>query len=294
MNITNKELISVGILTYNKYKSLKKILTNVVMQDYVNLEIIISDNSTENILPNKINKIITNDSRIKYYKHANNIGWLGNEKFVRLKFRGKYACILHDDDQIPIDYISILYKKMTTSANCGIAGFSCDRYYNNKFWYSYQKINTINLDQLNRLICLIKLIFCGGGTIEHFWNGLYKVNALPRNFRLPNKKESDIIIFFLFQLSIKSNLVSVEDNNKFIKHTNIQNIKNYNTLYKSEKISKFKIINSIYIRLKYIKKIFEIILFSKEIKLINKLKIFFFTIIYSIKKSSIKKPILPK
>jgi len=294
MNITNKELISIGILTYNKYESLKKILTDIVMQDYINLEVIVADNSTKNILPNEIKKIITNDSRIAYYKHVNNIGFVGNENFVRSKFRGKYACVLHDDDRVPLDYINKLYKKMITSNNCVITGLSTDRYYENKFWYSYHDINTTNLDQLNRLIYLIKPIFCGGGMLEYFWNGLYNVSAVPPNFRLKEQREYNEFILFIFQLSIKGNVITLKNNGKLIKNTNIKNIKKYNIFYNNMKISKFKTINSIYFRLVSIKQIFKITLFSKDIKLIDKLKIFFFTIIYSLNKCNFRETSLPK
>jgi GT2 family glycosyltransferase len=210
MNITNKELISIGILTYNKYESLKKILTDIVMQDYINLEVIVADNSTKNILPNEIKKIITNDSRIAYYKHVNNIGFVGNENFVRSKFRGKYACVLHDDDRVPLDYINKLYKKMITSNNCVITGLSTDRYYENKFWYSYHDINTTNLDQLNRLIYLIKRIFCGGGMLEYFWNGLYNVSAVPPNFRLKEQREyNEFILFIDYSDSVISKKIGI-------------------------------------------------------------------------------------
>ena len=85
MKIKNKELISIGVLTYNRYENLKKCLNHIIAQDYENIEIIISDNSEIDRLPKDLEKIINKDSRMRYYKQPHNIGEIKNTYFVKSK-----------------------------------------------------------------------------------------------------------------------------------------------------------------------------------------------------------------
>ena len=275
MKIKNKELVSIGVLTYNQYENLKKCLNYIISQDYENIEIIISDNSEINRLPKDLENIIYNDSRIRYYKQPHNIGEIKNTYFVKSKFKGEYACLLHDDDQIPTNYISKLFFTIKNSNNCVLAGYETDRYYNSKFWYSYENINSIGLNQLTRLSYLVKRVFCSGGMLEYFWSGMYKVRAHPENFKMIT---SGSIIFFIFQMSIEGSIVTVKDETKMIKNTNEQNLKRYKINYSKNSISEIQIINSAYNRLKVLIKLIKIILSSNSIKFNDKLKIIFFAI----------------
>ena len=250
-----------------------KCLNYIISQDYENIEIIISDNSEINRLPKDLENIIYNDSRIRYYKQPHNIGEIKNTYFVKSKFKGEYACLLHDDDQIPTNYISKLFFKIKNSNNCVLAGFETDRYYNNKFWYPYENINLIGLNQLTRLSYLVKRIFCSGGMLEYFWSGMYKVRAHPKNFKMIT---SGSIIFFIFQMSIEGSIVTVKDETKMIKNTNEQNLKKYKINYSKNSISEIQIINSAYNRLKVLIKLIKIILSSNSVKFNDKLKIIFF------------------
>ena len=272
MKIKNKELISIGVLTYNRYENLKKCLNHIIAQDYENIEIISSDNSEIDRLPKDLEKIINKDSRMRYYKQPHNIGEIKNTYFVKSKFKGEYACLLHDDDQIPTNYISKLLFKIKKSNNCVLAGFETDRYYNDKFWYSYENIDSIGLNQLTRLSYLAKRVFCSGGMLEYFWSGMYKVRAHPKNFKMNN---SDSIIFFIFQMSIEGSIVTIKNELKLIKNTNEQNLKKYEINYSKNSISKIQIINSVYNRLKVLTKLIKIILSSNSVKFNDKLKIIF-------------------
>ena len=282
MKIKNKELVSIGVLTYNQYENLKKCLNYIISQDYENIEIIISDNSEINRLPKDLENIIYNDSRIRYYKQPHNIGEIKNTYFVKSKFKGEYACLLHDDDQIPTNYISKLFFTIKNSNNCVLTALSTDRYYNDKFWYSYKNINTTSDDQFTRINYLIKHIFCSGGLLEYFWSGLYKVRAHPENFKMTT---TGSVIFFIFQMSIKGNVITVNENKKMIKNTSQINLEKYSARYKKKyKIFKIHILNSLYNRLRLLLKIIKPIISSKNIKLNYKIKILFKAIYASVRK----------
>ena len=64
----NKPLITIGIPTYNRPKGLEKTIQNFLNQTYQNLEIIISDNNSDDPEVLRIcNDYLRNDSRVKLY-----------------------------------------------------------------------------------------------------------------------------------------------------------------------------------------------------------------------------------
>jgi len=88
-------LVSICIPAYNP-RFLKEALQSALNQEYLNFEIIVSDDSHGEA----IQKIVVSlsDERIRYFKNAQNIGaW---ENYLRCIFyaRGKYIKYLNDDD----------------------------------------------------------------------------------------------------------------------------------------------------------------------------------------------------
>ena len=64
MNL-NKPLVSIGLPTYNSSKTISKVLDNIINQTYKNIEIIISDNHSQDSTIQMVQKYASNDSRIK-------------------------------------------------------------------------------------------------------------------------------------------------------------------------------------------------------------------------------------
>src|SRR3546814_10373744 len=78
-------MVSVGIPTFNRPVSLNKTLDNIRKQSYKNLEIIVSDNSSDDL---RVGKIIKEhalyDNRIKSFRKDENIGEVANFEFVQI------------------------------------------------------------------------------------------------------------------------------------------------------------------------------------------------------------------
>ena len=101
----NSPLVSVGIPTYNRPKSLIRTLNSILHQTYKNLEIIISDNCSTNADVEKIvMKLCSKDSRIKYFRQKKNMEAAYNFNFVKNNSNGKYFMWLADDDWLDYDY----------------------------------------------------------------------------------------------------------------------------------------------------------------------------------------------
>jgi glycosyltransferase involved in cell wall biosynthesis len=106
MTIQFLPLVSIGVPTYNRPKTLEKTLASLVRQTYPNIEIIVSDNcsptpDTEQV----VREYMERDSRIRYFKQERNIGVFYNFKFVFDVSTGDYFTWAADDDTRADNYI---------------------------------------------------------------------------------------------------------------------------------------------------------------------------------------------
>jgi len=93
-------LVSIGIPTYNRPEGLRRTLLAITRQTYPNLEIIVSDNNSENEnVQIVLGEFAKNDPRIIAYRQAVNSGGYPNFKFVLEKATGQYFMWAADDDE---------------------------------------------------------------------------------------------------------------------------------------------------------------------------------------------------
>ena len=85
-----RPLVSIGMPIYNEGRFIKESLDSLVNQDYINIELIVSDNcSTDN--SDKICKeYVEQHDWISYHRFSRNIGASGNSRYVLQEAQGKY------------------------------------------------------------------------------------------------------------------------------------------------------------------------------------------------------------
>ena len=105
-------LITVIITTYNRVNLLEKALLSVIRQTYKNLEIIISDNHSEDGTEELCKKYAKTDSRIRYFRQEKNLGMPANTNFAHSKSNGEYTHVLCDDDWLDEDFIEKSYEEI--------------------------------------------------------------------------------------------------------------------------------------------------------------------------------------
>ena len=91
-------LVSICIPTRNRAASLRESLATIRAQDYSPIEILISDNCSEDDTERVCRELAEADPRIRYVRHGANIGLHGNHNFCMDASRGEYLCIFHDHD----------------------------------------------------------------------------------------------------------------------------------------------------------------------------------------------------
>ena len=129
--------VSICIPTYNQTKFLKKTLDSILIQSYVNYEIIITDDSNTNDVENLVHDYlrIFNDKLI-YFKNTESLGAPKNWNHAMSLAKGRWIKILHHDDWF-CDKNSLLkmMEKTTESSDALIfAGIKGD-YFSEKRQY---------------------------------------------------------------------------------------------------------------------------------------------------------------
>lgn len=88
--------LSVLIPTFNRADYLKECLNSVLSNDYENMEVIVSDNASEDSTPEVVKSF--KDKRLKYFRNKENIGDELNTIGAIKKATGDYIFFLTDDD----------------------------------------------------------------------------------------------------------------------------------------------------------------------------------------------------
>jgi len=119
-NRDNFPLVSIGVPVYNGQEYIGRALKSLSLQDYPNIEIIISNNFSSDNTINIIKKYSNNMNKIRIYTQRKNIGIQKNFKFVLEKSLGKYFFWAADDDQWTHNYVSKCVDIMEKNKNISV------------------------------------------------------------------------------------------------------------------------------------------------------------------------------
>ncbi|MCL6751980.1 glycosyltransferase [Nostoc sp. CCCryo 231-06] len=121
---SQQPLVSVIIPTYNRPEYLKQAIASAVKQTYQNIEIIVSDNCS----PENPQALVASfgDSRIRFWRHQQNVGMIANQQHGFKMARGKYVASLHDDDIWNEDFLAKLVPPLEANSELILA--FCDQY----------------------------------------------------------------------------------------------------------------------------------------------------------------------
>lgn len=93
-------LVSVGVPTFNRPDGLRRTLNQILAQTHENLEVIVSDNASEDIEVERVaNEFAVKDKRVQYIRQPRNIGAMANFKYVLQHAGGEYFMWAADDDE---------------------------------------------------------------------------------------------------------------------------------------------------------------------------------------------------
>ncbi len=131
----NKPLLSICIPTYNRASFLQECLESIVTQ-YKNpdvfeqVEIVISDNASDDDTTNVVENFQKQFSNISYYRNDTNVGFDKNILNVVEKSTGTYIFTLWDDDALFPDTLAYIIKELTDT--------TCSYFFLNSWGYNRQ------------------------------------------------------------------------------------------------------------------------------------------------------------
>jgi glycosyltransferase involved in cell wall biosynthesis len=101
----SSSLVSIGIPLRNGEKDIDEVLTSVTAQTYENLEIIVSDNASDDGTEQLAKEWVRKDPRVHYHRQPENLGLHGNFRFVLGAATGQYFRWVGADDRLEPTYV---------------------------------------------------------------------------------------------------------------------------------------------------------------------------------------------
>jgi glycosyltransferase involved in cell wall biosynthesis len=121
----NKEiLISVGMPVYNGEKYIREALDSAFSQTHANIELIISDNASEDNTEEICREYAKKDPRIRYIRQTENRGIFFNSHFVVQEAKGLYFALLSHDDVLDKNFLEKTSDYLSKHEEC--TQVSCD------------------------------------------------------------------------------------------------------------------------------------------------------------------------
>lgn len=112
--------VSICIPTYCRPALLRRALASALAQDFGPMEIIISDNASQDGSWGETEKLGSLDPRIIIRRNEKNLGWTGNVNACIGAARGKYLVFLCDDDELLPGMIKASYEFMEAHPDAGL------------------------------------------------------------------------------------------------------------------------------------------------------------------------------
>lgn len=225
--------ISIGLPVYNGEEYLIKSIDSILNQTFVDFELIISDNASNDATSSICQNYIHRDQRIKYYRQKSNIGLYQNFKFVFEKSNSDYFIWASHDDIWHPDWLKKLYdiSKQKNELTFGIVQFIDESENEIKSTANLRKleyVSNIKSLRLFRFIC-DPWIF-GKMSIFH---GLYPrscININAMNTLIDGNFNNDL--YFVYEVLKITNIRSVN-----VKHYKRVHSKNDSIINSKTKIS---------------------------------------------------------
>lgn len=137
--LPSQPLVSIGIPTYNRMELLKRSIKSALIQEYENIEVIVSDNASTDETRNVCLSFRDKDVRLKYFRQQKNVGPNANFDAVLKEASGQYFMWLGDDDWIDASYVSSCVQQFASDPTMALVS-GVPRYYRHGEWSHNGKI----------------------------------------------------------------------------------------------------------------------------------------------------------
>jgi glycosyltransferase involved in cell wall biosynthesis len=148
----NRPLVSICIPTYNRADILRSTVESALRQDYVNIEVVISDNASTDNTAQLCARFCTEDPRIRYIRHASNQGPTANFVAAFRASHGNFFMWLGDDDWIDDSYVRCCMEQMLSRPDIAAVSGSSHYYRNDRHAFQGKHISLLGESAACRLL----------------------------------------------------------------------------------------------------------------------------------------------
>jgi len=192
----DNDLISIGLPTFNGKKYVKQAVYYLLSQSYKNIELIVSDDASNDDTFDICQKIAAKDKRVKLYLQKKNIGFTKNFNFVLNKATGKYFMWAGEDDYRHPQCLAKLHYLLAKNQKAILAVSKFNNVYKNKC-YDYMKNQKIS-NSMPHFFYFFHYV--NTRNISYFY-GLYRTDILKKiggyhTDSRPFFKSSDYVTIF--------------------------------------------------------------------------------------------------
>jgi glycosyltransferase involved in cell wall biosynthesis len=118
--------VSIGLAVRNGEKYLCQALDTLIAQNYIDFELLVSDNASTDRTQEICQQYSAKDHRIRYLRNKDDIGAIENFNLVFNRSRGRYFMWAGHDDYRSPEYIRTCVEALTASDKIVLAGTYCD------------------------------------------------------------------------------------------------------------------------------------------------------------------------
>lgn len=167
-------LVSVGLPTYNRPAGLRKALEHLLLQDYPNLDIVISDNcSTDPLVQEVIREFAAADSRIRPFRQEVNIGLEENFNFTFNMAKADLFMWMSDDDYFDSNYISACVRFLEQHPDYVLCSGVAKYYTGTKFLFTENMFSLNQEKPISRIFSYFSKVGKNGNFYGIFRNRLF-------------------------------------------------------------------------------------------------------------------------
>jgi glycosyltransferase involved in cell wall biosynthesis len=106
VTVSREPLVSIGLPVRNGERHLGEAVRSVLDQEYVHLELVISDNASDDGTEEICRQFARSDSRVRYHRQPQDVGLVANFNAVLHLARGPYFKWMGDDDWLTPTYVT--------------------------------------------------------------------------------------------------------------------------------------------------------------------------------------------
>lgn len=117
----SEPLVTIGIPTRNRARTLPLALNSALQQTYTNIEVVVSDNASTDETPDVLQQAGSRDERIRVIRQVEPITMLRNHETTWRAARGEFFMWLADDDQLSPNFIVGAVKALEERTDAALA-----------------------------------------------------------------------------------------------------------------------------------------------------------------------------